>query len=86
MTRKLALAALVVYITINQPQMSVPCPEPTPTTTIKKNEDGTYTRWLPSGMAFVMSCWLPAASHVEEWTDLPENGGAFIRRQEAPAP
>jgi hypothetical protein len=82
--RKCALAALVVYITITQPQVQVPCPELPTTPTIKRNEDGTYTRWLPSGMAFAMSCWLPASSHTEEWTDLPENGGTFIRRQEAP--
>ena len=55
-------------------------------TQVVQSRDGTYRRvlGLPSPRGPGVLCLSPERTWTEEWTDLPERGGRFLRQLEEP--
>ncbi len=70
------ILVLAVILTFQEPAQPTTCPTPGPI--ITRNTDGTYTRAYPNFTTLAI-CYSSPATHREEWTDLPEKGGTFIR-------
>ena len=72
------LGLLIFIIEVVTPPHPIPCP-PTPPTMVRL-APGSYQRTHDLAAQVFLLCMSPEQRHHEEWTNLPENGGTFIRR------
>lgn len=85
-----SLCILLLSVVLNFRQQEViRCPDHeslTDRTQVVQSRDGTYRRVLgfPSPRDAGRLCLSQERTWREEWTDLPERGGQFLRQLEAP--
>lgn len=84
--RRLGLLALLltVFITVRYPPAPIPCPGSEPPA-LRKIITPTQT-WYQATTVLIMghACTSPERWFQEEWSDLPEAGGHFLRRLPEP--
>lgn len=89
LTVRLLIGPLVAVILSFRQQEVIRCPDYESIddrTQVVQNADGTYLRVLgfPSPRGDGRLCLSPERTWREEWTDLPERGGQFLRQLEEP--